>query len=90
MAGKRRGNGEGNIYPRSDGRWEARLTLHDGRRKSVFGKTREEAAKKLTVLMAERDRGLPLDQSQRLTAGAFLEDWLTRHSTAVRHRTSRR
>lgn len=90
MAGKRRGNGEGNIYLRKDGRWEARLTLGDGKRQSLFGKTREDVAKKLAALAADRDRGLPVGQSQRLTVGAFLEDWLARHGSAVRHRTRRR
>lgn len=86
----RRGNGEGNIYLRKDGRWEARVSLPDGTRKSRFGKTREDASKKLVALMADRDRGLPVGQSQRLTVGVFLEDWLTRHGSAVRQRTRRR
>lgn len=93
MTGKqsgRRGNGEGSIRLRTDGRWEARISLPDGRRQSVFGRTREEVNKKLTAMSADRDRGLPVGHSQRLTVGAFLEDWLTRHGSAVRHRTRRR
>src|SRR5690348_6889329 len=90
MAGKRRGNGEGNIYQRKDGRWIGRVSLPDGRRQSIYGKTREETARKMAAVIVDRDRGLPVGQSQRLTVGAFLDDWLTRHGSAVRHRTRRR
>jgi integrase len=44
----------------------------------------------MAALSTDRDRGLPVGQSQRLTVGAFLEDWLLRHASAVRHRTRRR
>jgi hypothetical protein len=39
MATRQRGNGEGTIYKREDGRWLAQMTLHDGKRKSLYGKT---------------------------------------------------
>ena len=40
MAG-RRGNNEGTIRKRSDGRWEARITLEGGNTKCYYGKTRQ-------------------------------------------------
>jgi len=43
----RRGNGEGTITRRKDGRWEARYTVHsaDGpKRKVLYGKTRVAVA----------------------------------------------
>jgi integrase len=46
----RRGNGEGTISRRKDGRWEAKYTAHtaDGpKRRALYGKTRKEAADKL-------------------------------------------
>jgi integrase len=51
----RRGNGEGSIYQRKDGRWIGMATVglnEDGtyKRKAVYGKTRTEASKKLTAL----------------------------------------
>lgn len=64
--------------------------LPDGRRPSIICKTRAEAAKKLAEAIAERDRGLPVGLGQRITVVAFLEDWLVRHGSAVRHRTRRR
>jgi hypothetical protein len=46
----KRGNGEGSISQLSDGRWQARATLPDGKRKAVYGATRAEAAAKLTKI----------------------------------------
>jgi integrase len=47
----RRGNGEGSIRRRRDGRWKGRYTVHtaQGRKqKTVYGKTRKEVSEKLT------------------------------------------
>jgi len=74
----RRGNGEGSIRRRKDGRWEGRYTIHaaEGRRqKTVYGKTRKEVSEKLTEVMAGRDKGLVYDAG-KLTVGEFLECWL--------------
>jgi len=60
MARKRRGNNEGTITKRSDGRWEARISLEGGRRKSFYGKTRLEAQRKLTQAHSDINRGLPV------------------------------
>ena len=38
----KRGNSEGSITKRPDGRYEARVTLPDGKRESFYGKTRQE------------------------------------------------
>src|SRR5207247_67311 len=64
----KRGNGEGSITPLSDGRWQARVTLPDGKRKAFYGKTRKEAAAKLTVALADLERGLPII-AERQTVG---------------------
>jgi integrase len=40
---KRRGRGEGSIFQRKDGRWEASFYLEDGSRKSLYGRTQKEA-----------------------------------------------
>src|SRR5215218_8470545 len=74
----RRGNGEGSIRRRKDGRWEARFTVQtpDGpKQKTVYGKTRKETAEKLTEVMAGRDKGLVFDAG-KLTVGEYLERWL--------------
>jgi integrase len=75
MAG-RRGNNEGNIRKHHDGRWEARYTLPDGKRRSLMGKTRAEIARKLTEALRERDRGVTAPRDERQTLGAYLDSWL--------------
>jgi Phage integrase, N-terminal SAM-like domain len=75
---KRRGNGEGTISRRKDGRWEARYTAQTAngpKRKVLYGKTREEVAKKLTKAMSDRDEGLVFDD-ENLRVEEFLNRWL--------------
>src|SRR5437762_10309856 len=71
----KRGNSEGSITRLTDGRWQARVTLPDGRRKAYYGKTRKEAAAKLAAALGDLRRGLPLP-SERQSVGTFLERWL--------------
>ncbi len=74
----RRGNGEGSIRKRKDGRWEGRYTVQtpEGtKQKTVYGKTRKEVAENLTEAMAGRDRGLVFDAG-KLTVAEHLERWL--------------
>jgi integrase len=71
----RRGNNEGSISRRKDGRWMGRYTVHtaDGpKQKAVYGKTRKEVAEKLTKAMADRDGGLVFD-AENLTVGEYLD-----------------
>src|SRR5687768_2771703 len=50
-------NGGGSIY-RSDGRWIAKITDVDGRRRRRTCRTQNEARRALRDLLAERDRKL--------------------------------
>jgi integrase len=81
MAGKegRRGHNEGAIYQRADGRWVGAVHLGwEGgkrRRKVVYGKTRAEVSQKVTRLLTEQSKGLPI-QTKSTTVAAFLEDWM--------------
>lgn len=70
----RRGNSEGTITKRKDGRWEARISLPDGSRKSFYGKTRQEVAKRLSEARHEVDRGFSLPD-ERLMVGQYLANW---------------
>ncbi len=75
---RRRGNGEGSITRRKDGRWMGRYTVHteDGpKQRAVYGKTRAEVAEKLTKAMSDRDGGLHFDAGS-LTVGEYLKRWL--------------
>jgi integrase len=77
--GKRNVNGEGNIRQRSDGRWEGRayILTTDGRelRRSVYGKTWDEAHEKLTKLQADMIVGVRVPATG-WTVGEYLTYWL--------------
>ena len=74
--GRKRGNNEGSIRQRPDGTWEARLTLGDGARKSLYGKTRAEVAVKLAAAKRDLDHGLSVLRDERQTVGQYLVTWL--------------
>jgi len=78
MAGKR-GNGEGSIFKRADGRWCAQVDLgyEDGKRKRkyLYGATRTEVAKKLTKTQRDIHQGLPV-RAGRFTVGMLLTHWI--------------
>src|SRR5690349_17333832 len=82
MAG-RRGNNEGNIRKRHDGRWEARYTLPDGKRRSIMGKTRADVAKRLTEALRDLDRGVIAPKDERQTLGQYLDSWLVTKKPTV-------
>ena len=75
MVKAKRGNNEGNIKRRSDGRWEARLTTRDGTRKSFYGRTRQEVARRLTEALRDQHQGLPI-VGDRQTVEQYLMSWL--------------
>jgi integrase len=87
---RKRGQNEGSIHHRRDGRWEARLNLgwHDGKRvrKGYFAATREEVAKLLAAAKTEHDRGVPISHSG-ITVAKYLTDWLETVRSSVRPRT---
>ena len=90
---RRRGHGEGTIYQRTDGRWVAILDLGwsggKRRRKYLYGKTREEAAKALARALAQQQQGRPF-ADERLTVEQFLQTWLEAKRGALRESTWRR
>jgi integrase len=79
-----RGQGEGSIYRRADGRWCAAVRLEGGGRRVFYGRTRREAADKLHTAMEARLRGANL-ATAGLTTAIFLERWL-RESVAPKVR----
>jgi integrase len=53
----KRGNGEGSIWRRKSGGWSAQYTVYtsEGRkRRTLYGKTRQEVATKLSKALADR------------------------------------
>ncbi len=77
---KKRGNSEGSIFQRTDGRWCAVVSLgwRNGKRhrKHFYGATRGEVRDQLTAAMRAHQQGLQIDP-QRQTVGQFLERWLS-------------
>ena len=83
---KRRGNGEGSVYRRKDGRVVGEYVEANGKRRYVSGKTKTEVKAKLRKLLADRDEGIAYD-SENLTVGAYLLRWLEAMKGSVRERT---
>jgi integrase len=91
---KKRGNGEGSITKRKDGRWMARYTVHTAKgpkRRHLYGRTRQEVAAKLAQATSDQDSTLVFDAGN-LTLGEYLDRWLkdsvkdtVRISTYERH-----
>jgi len=78
---KRRGNNEGTIVRRKDGRWMASITTgrdpNTGKikRASFYGKTRKEVADKLAKALREKQQD-NFVVPHKLTIGAWLDTWL--------------
>ena len=83
----KRGNGEGSIYKRKDGRWAASHTLAGGRRKTVYGSTERVVRGRLREVQRLADRGV-IDQPARLTVSAVMDTWLTDRRGGLGARTA--
>ena len=86
---KKRGNGEGSITKRKDGRWEARYTIHTSagpKRRTLYGRTRQEVAGKLAHALSDRAQGLTFDAGS-LKVSEYLDHWLPDIHGTVRQRT---
>jgi len=61
---KRNANGQGGVYRRADGRWEAKVFVDtpDGRRKriSVYGDSQRDALDELGKILDQQRRGIPI------------------------------
>jgi integrase len=74
----KRGNGEGSISRRKKGGWMAQYVLYTAKgrkRKTLYGKTRQEVAAKLATALSNREGGLTFDAGS-LTLGDYLDRWL--------------
>ena len=88
----RSANGAGTIKHRSDGRWEAQVTLGinpgTGKpiRKSFYGKTQKEVRQKMTQAVAALDEGTYFEP-QKITVKQWLETWLAEYTGDVKDST---
>lgn len=83
----RKSNGEGSITQRQDGRWQASLQV-DGRRKTVYGKTRSEVARKLADLQRQATKTGALPNPGRRTLNDLLDAWLEVKAPALKPKTA--
>lgn len=87
---KRRGNGKGSIFLRKDGRWSAIISLGNGKRKTLYGKTKKEARDKLQAALHQVEQQTLVGTSQQ-KLGEFLTHWLEdTHKYSLRQRTYER
>jgi integrase len=75
----KRGQNEGSIYKRSDGRWvgSVNLGIVNGkrRRKDYYGDTRREVQDQLTKALVDIQKGLPIVHEKQ-TVSQYLARWL--------------
>lgn len=90
---RRRGHHEGTGYKRADGRWEWKISLPDGTRRSFYAKTQRAAREKAQQAIRDAERGVDLSV-KTVTVKVFLEEWLestarsrVRPSTLAAYRT---
>lgn len=82
MAKKHRGNNEGSISKRKDGRWTGQVTVGINpatgkpKRKTFYGKTRKDVADKVNECLVQVQSGTFVEPS-KTTLGEWLDRWLT-------------
>lgn len=82
----RRGNQEGSVYRRTDGRWAAAISAIGGKRLFMYAPTRKEALRKLNAALRDQALGLPtVDGSIKLDA--WLDRWLASSKPRLRPST---
>src|SRR5215467_12852397 len=78
---KKRGNNEGSITRRPDGRWMAQVTIGRDpatgkpKRATFYGKTRQDVGDKLTKALRDKQQGTFV-APHKLTLGEWLDTWL--------------
>ena len=70
-----RANNEGSIFKRADGRWTAAVSVGGGRRKFIYGKTREEVVSSMLDVQRSVRDGISVP-SDRLTVRDFAQTWI--------------
>lgn len=72
----RRSPGEGSVFRRKDGLWQASLQV-DGKRRSVYAKTEKEARVALRELRQQADRPQTQTEPGRRTLASLIDAWLS-------------
>ncbi len=88
---KKRANGEGSVNKRSDGRWQASITLgrnEQGKPKRVtyYGRTRKEASEKLKAALSDQPKGTFIVPTQD-TLSVYIDSWLAGKKVSIAKNT---
>lgn len=83
---KRRGNNEGTIFKRKDGRWSAEVSI-GGKRRTKYGKTRNEVQEWLHETLTEIHRGLRKNIGTKISLQKYMEIWLDAMKSQIRPNT---
>ena len=75
MSAGRRGNGEGTILRRADGRWAAAIVVDGSPRKWIYGKTRRDVSDRLRKIRSDVAESRPVI-NERLAMAEYLHRWL--------------
>ncbi len=79
----RRGHNEGSIYKAKDGRWVGALSVEGGKRKYLYGQTRQQVQTKLAAARRDVEQGLALGDS-RQTLADYLPRWMATMRPSLR------
>lgn len=85
MKRKSRANGEGTIIQRKDkdgkptGVWQSQFTDDIGKRRTYYGKTQQEALKKMKEAQKKSEKGISLD-ANKITFADWMVEWLEVYS----------
>ena len=78
---KRNAQGSGSIRQRSNGRWEARVTVGTNpgtgkpERRSIYGATQKEVRQRMTEIINAIDKGT-YQKPSKMTVALWLQEWL--------------
>jgi integrase len=84
---KKRGNNEGTVYKRRDGRWCAQVSL-SGKRITKYAKTQRECHDWVREITNKIEHGMTFDATQ-LTLERYMQSWLTGKDLSIRQNTAR-
>lgn len=87
MAKRIRGNKEGSISQRSNGRWRAQVSQEDGKRVSRDFRTKAESQLWLRGIQGDFEKGYDY-QSSKMLLKEYLKTWLETCETALRPKTA--
>lgn len=77
-------HGEGSVFQRKDGRWVARITLPNGKKKTTYCKTEKEAERARRKMLNELEQGTLATGPQQLLK-VYLAQWIEQaHKSSIR------